>query len=78
MVEIHFYGILEEVTGVKATTFLPNEFSMVSEIEQQMHHKYPELKKYVYRLAVNHKFIAEDHVLKGGETLAFMPPFAGG
>jgi molybdopterin converting factor small subunit len=37
-----------------------------------------EIVNYNFRIAVNSKIINEDPLLRQGDKLAFLPPFAGG
>ncbi len=45
---------------------------------RHLREKHPRLKEYTFRVAVNQKLAAGDDMLRPGDELALLPPFAGG
>lgn len=75
-IQVLFFGVLAEVTK---TSF--KHYSGVRSFEDlrfRIEDEFPELVHYSYRIAVNSEIINDDPVLKKGDEVAFMPPFAGG
>ncbi|RMH01985.1 MAG: molybdopterin converting factor subunit 1 [Aquificota bacterium] len=57
------------------------EFSgSVAQLKELLSKKYPELKPIWERVrfAVNYEYVDEEHVLKGDEQVAVIPPVSGG
>ena len=50
----------------------------VESVEKHLGAIYPDLKNYTFRIALNEELISDSQVLKDGDVLALMPPFAGG
>jgi molybdopterin synthase sulfur carrier subunit len=73
-----FFGILTDATGV--TTFFLDApvFDTVATLDTFVQNKYPRLKNHSYKIAVNQKIIPLSHLLRDGDEVAFLPPFAGG
>lgn len=75
-VKILFYGQLAEKTGVQK---IEKEFSgTLSELKDLLKSDFPEIREYDWILAVNEEIVRNDPVLKEGDEIACMPPFAGG
>ena len=74
--KILYFGITAEITGKDSETITGAEDS--DSINQKLIGLYPELKNANYRLAVNLEMINGNAVLKDGDEVALLPPFAGG
>jgi sulfur-carrier protein len=75
-IQVLFFGVLAEVTN---TTF--KHYSGIRsfrDLKYRIEDEFPEMVHYNYRIAINNEIINEDPVLKDGDEVAFMPPFAGG
>jgi molybdopterin synthase sulfur carrier subunit len=73
---ILFFGALTETTSTEKTEF--QNISDTETLKQQLLHHYPSLKNKTYRIAVNKILITENQLLNEGDTIALLPPFAGG
>ncbi len=73
---ILFFGMLAEATGIDKTEIknVNDSDTLIDYLKKQ----YPLLKNKTYRVAVNKKLITGKEVLNEGDTIALLPPFAGG
>ena len=74
---ILFFGILSDVTG-QGQIKLDGQVTDTKELQENLYEKFPELKKYTFRLAVNQELVDETRSLNQGDIIAIMPPFNGG
>lgn len=72
-----FFGRLTDVVNNLDNLEL-NEKSNIEDLKKIIDEKFPEIKKYTYRIAVNKELIRGNLQLKENDEVAFMPPFAGG
>lgn len=73
---ILFFGMLAEATGTdKAEVEGITDTDVVIDYLVK---QYPLLKNKTYRIAVNKKLIKGKEQLNEGDTIALLPPFAGG
>lgn len=73
---ILFFGMLAEATGTDKV-----EVENVADTDAAIDYlvkKYPLLNNKTYRIAVNRKLITGKEQLSEGDTIALLPPFAGG
>lgn len=75
-VKILFFGILRETAGKQE--MILNDINDSETLQNHLVSLVPGLKDYTYRLAINREFIDSNCVLKEGDIVAVMPPFAGG
>jgi molybdopterin synthase sulfur carrier subunit len=75
-VTVLFFGVLSEVAGT-GTRFY-NDVESIGHLKIRISDDYPEMLHYVYRISVNNEITDEDMLLKDGDEIAFLPPFAGG
>lgn len=73
---ILFFGMLAEVTGTDKVEV--ENLSDTDTLIDYLIKKYPLLKNKTYRIAVNKKLITGKEALNEGDTIALLPPFAGG
>jgi molybdopterin synthase sulfur carrier subunit len=76
-VKLSFFGILTEVVGSAHVEFETDATSSAT-LNSQLQHKYPELAKYSYKIAVNQEILSGEKSLNEGDEVAFLPPFSGG
>lgn len=71
-----FFGLLAEVTGTERIELqnVKDTNALIEILTQQ----YPSLLNKKYRIAVNKKLISINQSLSTGDTIALLPPFAGG
>lgn len=71
-----FFGVLAEVAG---TDSLEMEFSgKINDLKTSVEKSYPKFGNYSYQISVNSELTRENKELRSGDTIAFLPPFAGG
>lgn len=75
-IKVLFFGVLAEVTKTGFKHY--RDITSFSDIKLRIKDEFPEIIHYKYRIALNSKIINEDPILKNGDEIAFMPPFAGG
>ncbi|MGB3946808.1 MAG: MoaD/ThiS family protein [Bacteroidia bacterium] len=73
---ILFFGMLAEAAGTNEVEVenITDTDALVDYIVKQ----YPLLNNKTYRIAVNKKLITSKEQLNEGDTIALLPPFAGG
>ena len=75
-ITVLFFGILAEATGTEKIELqkVPDTNALIEILTQQ----HPSLLTKKYRIAVNKKLITGNQALTTGDTIALLPPFAGG
>jgi molybdopterin synthase sulfur carrier subunit len=75
-IRVLFFGI---ISGVAKTGFRHySNIRSFDDLRLRISDDYPEFIHYNYRIAVNNEIINDEPVLKEGDEVAFLPPFAGG
>lgn len=79
------YTLLQVITfGQVHERLKLTSFAMIStaknleDLHAEITTYYPTLKDVTFKIAVNQSFEKEDYVLKSGDAIALLPPFAGG
>ncbi len=75
MIKVLYFGIAQEITGAATEEF---KAAGSEDLRRQMLEKHPRLKSIVFRLALNGRMIISDCPLNNSDTVALLPPFAGG
>jgi sulfur-carrier protein len=75
-VNVLFFGVLAEVTGTQFKSY--RDVNSISDLKLRIQDDFPEVTHYSYRISLNNTLIDNDPLLKDGDEIAFMPPFAGG
>jgi len=75
-IKVLFFGVLAEVTKTGFRHY--RDISSFNDLKCRIQDEYPEIVHYNYVIALNNELINEDPVLKNGDEIALMPPFAGG
>jgi sulfur-carrier protein len=75
-VKVLFFGVLTEVSGTAMKHY--KDVKSVSELKIRIQDDYPEIFHYNFRIAVNNDITDNDILLKAGDEIALLPPFAGG
>lgn len=75
-IKVLFFGVLSEVakSGLKHY----QDVKSFSDLKFRILDDFPEISHYSYRISLNNELINDDPVLKDGDEIALMPPFAGG
>ncbi len=75
-VKILLFGVLAEEAG-KDELEMEN-ISVLRDLKKRIIEIYPSIGDYKFRISVNHIFAGEETILKNGDEVALLPPFAGG
>jgi molybdopterin synthase sulfur carrier subunit len=75
-IKVLFFGVRAEVTktGFRHYSNVRSFEDLILKIEDE----FPETVHYNYRIAVNKELIDDDPIVRDGDEVAFLPPFAGG
>lgn len=77
-IEILYFGIIAECTGLTTETWDIEAKISVQELMQSLLEKYPILRDRKFRIAVNKQMATTNTPLLPGAEVALLPPFAGG
>jgi molybdopterin synthase sulfur carrier subunit len=75
-VKVLFFGVLADVSGTSLKHYL--DVRSISDLKFRILDEFPEIIHYNYRISVNNVITDNDLLLKSGDEVALMPPFAGG
>ena len=75
-VTVLFFGPLIDITGIR--TMAVQDVTDTDSLRRQLHARYPTLVNAQYLLAVDKEITKENTALKDNETVALLPPYAGG
>ena len=75
-INVLVFGQLKEITGNELITVEGMDSS--DKLIQYLHSTYPALKNAKYIVAVEKEVISANTVLKDGNSIALLPPYAGG
>ena len=75
-VDVLFFGVLADFAGIRRKHY--SGIGSYSDLMHRIGDDFPGIENYTYKIAVNKTIINEDHLLRDGDELALMPPFAGG
>ena len=75
-VKVLFFGVLSEVAGNAVKHY--QDVKSVSDLKRRIQDDFPEITHYNFRISVNSTITDDDILLKSGDEIALLPPFAGG
>jgi sulfur-carrier protein len=75
-VKVLFFGVLAEVTGTSLKHYL--DVKSIGDLKLRINDDFPGIVHYNFRISVNSEITDKDLLLKSGDEVALMPPFAGG
>jgi molybdopterin synthase sulfur carrier subunit len=75
-VKVLFFGVLSEITGSGVKFY--GDVKSVEHLKLRINDDFPELEHYKFKVSLNNELINGDSLLKNGDEVAFLPPFAGG
>ena len=75
-VKVLFFGVLAEVSGTSFKHY--QDVGSIGDLKLRIQDDFPEIVHYVFRISLNNAITDNDLVLKDGDVVALMPPFAGG
>jgi molybdopterin converting factor small subunit len=76
IINLMYFGSVMDATGKPAEKVESPE--TISELNENLHTRYPGLAAISYRYSVNRKLVTENQQLFNGDEIALLPPFAGG
>lgn len=74
--KILFFGALSDL--VTGENLKDRTFTDTDSLDEYIRSNFPKIKDHTYRIAVNLELIGKNTILKDGDEIAFLPPFAGG
>jgi sulfur-carrier protein len=75
-VKVLFFGVLAEVSGTSFKHY--NNVKSIGDLKLRIQDEFPEIVHYNFRISINSELTDNDLMLKSGDEVALMPPFAGG
>ncbi|HEX7492643.1 MAG TPA: MoaD/ThiS family protein, partial [Bacteroidales bacterium] len=75
-VKVFFFGVLAEVSGTGFKHY--RDVKSINDLKIRIQDEFPEIVHYNFRISLNNELTDKDLLLKSGDEVAFMPPFAGG
>ena len=75
-IKLLFFGNISDITGTGEVNY--SDAADTDMLELNLKNKFPQLKNFIYRIAVNKKITNENTKLTDGDEVAFLPPFSGG
>lgn len=75
-IKVLFFGVLAEVSGTNFKHY--QNVKSISDLKLRIQDDFPEIVHYSFRISLNSTITDNDLVLKQGDVVALMPPFAGG
>lgn len=75
-VKVLFFGVLAEVSGTALKHY--SDVKLISDLKLRILDDFPEIVHYNFRISHNNEITDNDRLLKSGDEIALMPPFAGG
>ena len=76
---VKYFGIIADITKKKEEVFfIEDELNSLKLLQSKLEVKYPKILDINYSIAVNKKFLQNNILLKKGDIIALLPPFAGG
>jgi molybdopterin converting factor small subunit len=75
-VKVLFFGVLAEVSGTNFKYY--HNVRSISDLTLKIQDDFPEIVHYNFRISYNNEITDKDALLKSGDEVAFLPPFAGG
>jgi len=75
-ISVLFFGVLAEVTGTHRKHY--RNIKSFADLKYRLQDDFPELKHYHFLTSLNNEIIHEEPLLREGDEIAYMPPFAGG
>ncbi len=76
VVKVLFFGVLAEVSGTSFKHY--QDVRSMGDLKLRIRDDFPEIVHYIFRISLNNEITDNDPVLKDGDVVALMPPFAGG
>ena len=76
---VKYFGIIADITQKKEEVFfVENDSNSLKKLQSKIEVIYPKILDVNYSVIINKLFAKRDTELKDNDTIAFLPPFAGG
>ena len=75
-VKVLFFGVLAEVSGTSFKHY--RDVKSIGDLKFRIQDDFPEIVHYNFRVSVNSEITDNNKLLKSGDEVALLPPFAGG
>ncbi|MDX2413595.1 MAG: MoaD/ThiS family protein [Bacteroidales bacterium] len=75
-IKVLLFGVLAEKAGESKLTV--ENIKDIESLKEYMFTKFPDFKNLTFQISINQSLIHENMLLKNGDEVAFLPPFAGG
>ncbi len=75
-IQVLFFGVLAEVTKTGFKHY--RNISSFDDLRLRIEDDFPEIVHYNFRYSVNNELVNEAPVIRDGDEIACLPPFAGG
>jgi len=76
-VTIHYFGMLADAVS-KSEETIKTDLRSIAELEEFLVGQYPGLNNLNYSIAKNARICSTNELINEADTIAFLPPFAGG
>lgn len=76
-ITIKYFGMIADALS-KSEEAIKTDAQNIAEVEKFLVDKYPSLTTMNYSIAKNASICTTNEIVNNGDTLAFLPPFAGG
>lgn len=77
-INILYFGMLAEITGLASETWLLKDGLTVGDLKQEIGDKYPLMRDKKFKVAVNQQIGDDGAKISTQSEVALLPPFAGG
>ncbi len=79
-ITVRFFALLREKAGTDRVVWDVAEGTTVAALAEMVGERHPDLRAYLptSTVAVNQAYAGDDHVLRAGDEVAFLPPVGGG
>ena len=75
-IKVLFFGVIADVTGISFKTY--TGVKSIGDLRLRIEDEYPEIIHYHFRVSHNRYISGKDIILRNGDEVALLPPFAGG
>lgn len=77
MITVLFFAGIKEETGFDRLVIEKDNITVL-QLKQYFEGKYPLLPFNQFMTAINERFVTDEEIIKGQDTVAFIPPVSGG
>lgn len=75
-IRLLLFGVLAEKAGTEELEI--DDVRNLEDLRKEINRRYPDFNDHKYNFSVNRSLVRGNKVLKGGDEVALLPPFAGG